>query len=223
MPKPLNLVGKTFGKLTVINKSDNNKFGKTTWLCKCSCGSEKVIIGSALKNGITKSCGCLKREVLTERNFKHGKSYKRIYTTWQNMKSRCGNPNRQDYKNYGGRGISVCEEWLNDFESFFNWSIDNGYKDHLTIDRINNDMGYSPNNCRWTTQKEQMRNFRNNIYIDINGEQLTMTAIAEKYNVSREAVRERYKKGIRGMDLIKGLKKTGVTVKPESISYSVEV
>ncbi|MCA1029268.1 hypothetical protein LCM23_24975 [Cytobacillus kochii] len=223
MPKPKDLTGQKFGRLTAIKSCGSNKLGKRTWLCKCECGSEKIIVSGDLSSGRTRSCGCLVSEFTAKRNYKHGKTNSRLFRIWTNMKNRCHQPNNPDYENYGARGISVCEEWFNDFQSFYDWSINNGYVDTLSIDRIDGNKGYYPDNCRWATAKEQARNIRTNVITSINGKYLTLSEIAEKYKVNYDAVKTRYKKGIRGMNLIKGLKKTGVTIKPESISYSVEV
>lgn len=223
MPVFKDLTGRNFTRLTVIKKYGLNKHNKITWLCRCECGTEKVVLGASLMNGKTKSCGCLQKEKVIEKNYSHGKSYTRLYRIWRNMKSRCTVINNPDYKNYGGRGISICNEWIDDFQSFYNWAISNGYSDVLSIDRINVNKGYSPQNCRWSTDKDQARNKRNNVNTLIDGEYLSIAAIAEKYQVSREAVRERFKNGYRGLDLVKGLIKKVVTVKPESISYSVEI
>ncbi|MGR6911783.1 hypothetical protein RCJ96_22895 [Bacillus sp. BSL6] len=223
MPSFKDLTGKKFNRLTVIKKFGLNKHKKITWLCCCDCGTKKVVLGASLVNGQTKSCGCLQKEKVTNRNYKHGKSCSRLYRIWRNMKDRCTNPNRPDYQNYGARGIRVCNEWFNNFQLFYDWSMNNGYEDNLSIDRIDGNEGYRPNNCRWATSKEQARNIRTNVVTSVNDESLTLSEIAEKYTVNYDAVKTRYKKGLRGMDLISGLKKTGVTVKPEMISYSVEV
>ena len=118
-----------------------------------------IILSNHLKSGKIKSCGCLNKQG----NPKHGLRYTRLYRIWINMKTRCYNKNTNRYKDYGARGITICNEWRNDFMSFYNWSMNNGYDENLTIDRINNDKNYEPSNCRWITVKEQNRNKRNNI------------------------------------------------------------
>lgn len=170
--RALDLAGRKFGRLTAIEKVGKQN-GHITWRCKCDCGNEAVVQGTALKNGYTQSCGCLWKEAVSEyrhgdrrrkavgkAHTTHGMSNKRIYRIWQAMRNRCGNPNKPDYKYYGGRGISVCEEWKNSFEPFYKWAMSNGYNDTLTIDRIDVNGNYEPNNCRWVTMAEQNKNKR---------------------------------------------------------------
>ena len=154
------LTGQKFGRLTAINWAGQNKNGRSMWFCKCDCGGFKTVSVSDLLNGNTQSCGCFKAESARERFTKHGLRYTRLYRIWIGMKKRVLNPNAQYYSCYGGRGIGMCEEWMNDFEAFYEWSLHNGYADHLSIDRINNDGDYEPSNCRWTTAQEQALNRR---------------------------------------------------------------
>lgn len=163
MTKALNLLGQKFGRLTVIKRVTNDKKGDSCWLCKCECGNETIVKGYRLKNGHTRSCGCAKRKFDCSQPL-----YKtRIYQCYRDMLQRCSNPNIAFYRNYGGRGIKVCEEWRNDFMSFYDWALNNGYSDDLTIDRIDVNGNYEPNNCRWITLKEQANNRRKNTYITL--------------------------------------------------------
>lgn len=187
--------GEKFGRLTVIKRVENNKYNQVRWLCKCDCGNEKIVLANNLRNGETKSCGCLKKEqdYINIAHIKHNKSNTRLYNIWKNMKHRCNNPNNNKHKFYYDKGIKVCNEWLNDFMSFYNWAINNGYQDNLTIDRINNDGNYEPNNCRWATVTEQNNNQSTNIKIKYNNNIYTMKQFCKKYNLKRETLDYRLK------------------------------
>lgn len=193
MSEPLDLVGQKIGRLTVIRNAGRTAARKTRYECRCDCGETIVAIGSSLLSGHTKSCGCLKAEMAARINFKHGYRGTRIYKIWANMKSRCSNPNTPAYGRYGGRGISLCEEWES-FEHFYEWAVANGYSDDLTIDRIDNDGNYCPENCRWITQKEQCNNKRNNHLLTHNGETLTISEWAQKLNVNYFSLHDRITK-----------------------------
>lgn len=167
------ITGQKFGKLTAIKIDKVKRNGHTTstyWLCECECGNFTSVEASRLKTGYTKSCGCLRK--------KRGNDSiesKRLYRIWIGMKSRCYNPNANTYEDYGGRGITICDEWKDDFQLFYDWSIKNGYANTLTIDRIDTNLGYSPDNCRWVTMKEQSNNTRKNLEIEYNGETHTFS------------------------------------------------
>ena len=165
MRKVKDLSGLRFGKLTAIAVDGRDKNGNVTWLCNCDCGKSCVVTGVHMSSGHKKSCGCLnssdgrRQRVET----KHGKSNSRLYRVWATMKNRCHNPNTERYRYYGGRGITVCDEWRNDFQKFYEWAISNGYDENApfqqcTIDRIDNDKGYSPDNCRWVDMNAQRHN-----------------------------------------------------------------
>lgn len=149
------LTGQIFGEWTVMYRAENTKRGSTMWHCKCSCGKEKDVYGGSLRCGRSRSCGHFR----IKGNPKHGKRYTKLYMVWDSMRSRCNTPTNKSYHYYGGRGISVCKEW-DDFKNFETWALKNGYKEGLSIDRINNDGNYEPPNCRWTTAHEQRINQR---------------------------------------------------------------
>lgn len=158
--KRIDISGQVFGRLRVIRYYGTNKNGKALWECLCDCGKTTICIGENLKNGVTRSCGCLRKEIETTVNVTHGMSRIRPYKIWVDMKKRCNNPKNKEYPNYGGRGIKVCVEWENDFPTFYKWAISNGYDDSLTIDRKDVNGNYCPENCRWSTLIEQGRNKR---------------------------------------------------------------
>jgi hypothetical protein len=154
-----NLSEQRFGRLVARERvKHNGSFGY--WRCLCDCGNEVVVRTERLTHGITKSCGCLNRKLVTQRNTIHGLRYTRLYRIWNGMKQRCFNQNHPRYDDWGGRGISVCDEWKNDFRLFYDWAMNNGYQENLSIDRVDNDGDYEPHNCRWSTTKEQNQNKR---------------------------------------------------------------
>ena len=178
MSKLIDLTGKKFGKLTVIKRVENNRHRQPQWLCKCDCGKETIITGQKLRTGHTKSCGCIIYEQKTR--LTHGMTGTTLHNRWLNMKSRCYNPKNKRYARYGGRGITVCQEWM-DFTNFYNWSINNGFNESLTLDRIENDKGYCPQNCRWATQKLQANNRSSNDIFCIDGVSKTLSEWCDIY------------------------------------------
>lgn len=145
-----NLIGSKYGKLKVVKFNGKNKHNKNTWVCLCDCGKQIVCIGGDLTRGHTTSCGCSRR--------KHNLRDTRLYSIWGSMKNRCSSKNNSHYNYYGGAGITVCEEWSNDFIKFYNWAVNNGYSDELTLDRINPNGNYEPSNCRWANKTIQALN-----------------------------------------------------------------
>lgn len=191
--KAKDLTGQKFGHLTAIKRVEDKIFpsGKhyVMWLCKCDCGNDKVVARSALVKGETRSCGCLKGE-------SHGMSNTRLNEIWAGMKRRCNDPQRDDYKNYGARGISVCDEWQNSFVAFSNWALANGYNDTLTIERMDVNGDYEPENCIWATKEEQANNKRNNHFLTFNGETKTISQWSKELNISDNTIRNRINRGL---------------------------
>lgn len=197
MPARIDISGKRYGKLIAIERipPKTNKKNRSLWKCICDCGKETVVRLDMLKNGNTKSCGCgmHQRGPISHGETACGKKSK-IYSVWRAMKARCSNPNDKYFKNYGGRGIYVCDEWKHDFAKFKEWALNSGYKEGLSIDRIDNSFGYSPENCRWATRREQQQNTRNNVFLTLNGKKLCIAEAARQLNVHYETMRHWIKK-----------------------------
>lgn len=167
----MDLSNKRFGRQVAIKPCGVNKFGNVLWECRCDCGNFHLVSQHDLVQGRSKSCGCLARDLHIKQLEKHGITTggkPRIFNIWSGMKSRCLKKNSIQYKDYGGRGITICKEWL-EFEAFHKWAMENGYTDKLSIDRIDNDGNYCPENCRFATVAEQARNKRNNHFLIVNG------------------------------------------------------
>ena len=198
------MFGKKFGRLQVVAIAEKDKYGHKKWLCKCDCGTEKIILQGSLTIGRTKSCGCLFKEQASQRAFKHGYGTKRgsTYWIWPAMKSRCLNKNNKDYANYGGRGIKVCDEWMD----FVNFLFDMGEKPKdLSIDRINNNGNYSKENCKWATNLEQANNHSNNKRFIFNSRNLTIAEWCREFNLKYQIVNQRI---FRGWDIKRALNLT---------------
>lgn len=202
MPKKLeNLIGQTFNRLTVIEMYGYTKERRRIWKCICVCKNEKLVCTKHLKNGSVASCGCLQKET-TRKNIEKSEWFKKhatngyvghpLYSCYQAMKNRCYNNRHEAYMNYGGRGIKVCERWL---ESFSNFKIDmeTTWKQGLTLDRIDNNGNYSPENCRWATYREQANNTRRSKNYEYNGQNKTLTSWAREYGINPTTLHSRVK------------------------------
>lgn len=189
MGKFKDLTGQKFGRLTALYAFKDKTGRRYNWVCKCDCGNYCEATSVSLSTGKKQSCGCISREILIKRNETHGKSGDRLYKIWKGMKSRCYNPNHKSYKNYGMRGIFVCQEWKDDYLCFRNWAINNGYDEfsehgECTLDRIDVNKGYSPENCRWVNAKTQANNTMSNHVIRYNGEEKTLSEWSECLKIS---------------------------------------
>lgn len=190
------LTGKTFFRLTVVKPVTVNR--RTKWECKCSCGETKIVDGLELINGHVKSCGCLHKDAMAERAKKsktYGYTHHRLYACYYRMRHRCENAADGSYKRYGGRGIKVCDEWKNDIMAFINWGLENGYKEGLSIDRIDNDGDYSPENCRWADARQQSNNRHTNKYVSYNGETHTVSEWSRIIGISPLTLNARLSSG----------------------------
>lgn len=186
MGRFIDLAGQTFGRLTVLHRIPNKKRGETLWLCKCSCGNITETSTNRLRSGLCRSCGCLHRESARQQGLKgvkHGKTGDRLYRVWTNMKTRCYNKNNKNYERWGARGIYVCDEWRINFQAFYDWAMSSGYNSALTLDRIDNDGPYSPDNCRWTTCRAQAQNTRNTKMITFNGKTMCQAEWARELRI----------------------------------------
>jgi hypothetical protein len=188
------LAGQRFGRLLVLGFIGRNKHGQAMWLCKCDCGEHFATLGASLLRGRTQSCSCLSRDIIIQRNFRHGLSHTPEHIAWTHIIARCENPNEIGYKDYGGRGIAMCERWRQSFKNFLE---DMGPKPgpEYSVERIDNEKGYSPKNCKWATPTEQSNNKRNNNFLEYNGERLTMAEWARKIGMAYGTFQMRVKLG----------------------------
>ena len=162
-----------------MKEAGRDNQGKVLWLCRCDCGNSCISRGELLRRGETKSCGCYRRESTGNQFRKYSRVNKRIYRIWKLMHKRCYSPNDPKYKNYGARGITICQEWIHNFLAFQTWALENGYADYLTIDRIDVSGPYSPSNCRWATCKVQSNNKTDNVVLSYHGETHTLAEWAQ--------------------------------------------
>lgn len=188
MGKFIDLTGQKFGRLEVMARAENSKLGQARWSCRCKCGSITVADSRNLRSGGTTSCGCYRQEkIKTGLNTTHGDcrggKVSRLHRIWHGMKQRCYDKNYHAYNRYGGRGIGICCEWKDNFEAFRDWAMLHGYADNLSIDRKDVNGSYSPDNCRWATEKQQNNNQRSNVFYVLNGESKTLSEWADIYGI----------------------------------------
>ena len=195
----IDLTGKRFGRLTVICRDEDivrkNRKTRPTWRCKCDCGNVVTILGESLRRGLSSSCGCFRRDELSNRKT-HGETDSRMYRVWCAIKARCLNKNTVAYKDYGARDITICDDWKSSYESFRDWALCNGYQEKLSIDRIDNNQGYSPENCRWVDAKAQANNRRSNRIYEIDGETHNLTEWANLRGVNPKTLYSRMYSGM---------------------------
>lgn len=196
MGKLIDLTGQKFGRLTVV-KHAYNRNKKTYWVCLCDCGNYVTVRADCLKDGNTKSCGCMNNELRAQfgkSHLKHGDAqrgdHKRLHQIWASMKDRCKNQKSSAYKYYGAKGVKVCADW-HEYENFKKWALENGYKKDLSIDRIDVNGDYCPENCRWVTHKEQMNNTTRNRIICFNGKEQTISQWSEETGINRDTLNNR--------------------------------
>ena len=189
------LTGMKFGEWNVISRGHTDKSKKIHWLCECSCGNRSEVSANSLLSGNSTKCIECSAKEKAKKCIKHGKSKDRIYNIYRGMKSRCLNKNNYSYSHYGERGIKVCDEWLGEtgFKNFYDWAMNHGYSDELSIDRINVDGNYDPNNCRWATKDEQQCNKTNSILIEYKGEKKTVAEWAKIYGINYYTLLSRIK------------------------------
>lgn len=202
MGKLIDLSGQRFGRLVVVKEAGRSSNGKALWLCECDCGNRRIFYGEKLRCGETRSCGCYRREITGKQFRKYNQVNKRIYRIWKLMHKRCYNPNDPKYNNYGGRGIIICPEWVNDFLSFQAWALGNGYTEHLTIDRIDVNGPYSPDNCRWTTNKVQCNNKTDNVVLEYQGESHTLSEWAHITGIKYSTLAYRASRGWTAQEIL---------------------
>lgn len=177
------LIGKKFGRLNVKCLSGTNKHGTKVWLCECDCGNMTTATCSSLTSNKVQSCGCLRNEKISKVTYSHGGTHTRLYSILNGMKGRCKDMKNPAYKYYGGKGVSICDEWL-DFTNFREWALSNGYSDNLTIDRIDLNGNYEPSNCRWITMTEQLDNKTNSTKFELDGKLYTLRQLSNMFGIS---------------------------------------
>lgn len=194
------LTGKRFGRLVAVSCVGRTTNGNAKWLCRCDCGGTKIVASWGLVSGNTQSCGCIKAEQNKEMFTKHGDAAhgkrNRLYRIWAGAKTRCYNQRQQNaFRKYGAKGVQMCDEWRNSYESFKLWALENGYDDSLTLDRVDPAGPYSPENCRWATQKQQQNNRTNNRRIEFNGHTKTLAEWADATGFTKSTIEHRLSRG----------------------------
>ena len=198
MVKARDITGLKFGRLTAIalhHIKEDTTCKRHFWAFKCDCGKECIIAKHAVTSSHTQSCGCLHKEITSQKNGTHHLANTSIYNVYLTIKARCFNSSNKSFKDYGGRGITVCDEWKNDFKAFYDWAMANGYKEGLSIDRIDVNGNYEPDNCRWSNRKVQARNKRNNHLIEFHNEIKCLMEWCEIYKINRKTVKNRLERG----------------------------
>ena len=185
---------KQFGRLLVLEKAESGDGNHVYWVCRCDCGNVKTIRGNHLRQGSINSCGCLREETTRDNMTTHGLKNDRLYSIWTGMKTRCGNPKSNRYQYYGGKGIRVCKEW-HSFKPFYDWAVENGYEEELTLERIKLEKDYEPSNCSWVTLTGQANNKSNNVCITHNGVTKTLSQWVRHLQINYNTVQSRRHKG----------------------------
>lgn len=208
-----NIIGNRYGKLIVIEKTEERKNNKVVWKCRCDCGNITYSVKSQLDSGYKKSCGCLREDnkfkvfnvpvnkkpiLINNINIYNT----RLYKIYRGIKDRCYNSNNKSYKYYGSKGIKLCDNWKDYFEEFYKWSLNNGYSDELTIDRIDNNGSYEPNNCRWVSQKVQCNNKSNNAYVKYKGQKYTYSEFEYKFKIPQKNISKLIKRGYKIEEIV---------------------
>lgn len=217
----VDLTGQRFARL-LVQGVDNRDNGKVFYRCLCDCGKTTTVSASALKRGNTRSCGCARNQMISEKARTHGESSTRLFGIWSGMKNRCYNENEPSYKNYGARGIQVYEDWRSSYESFRDWALANGYRDDLTIDRIDVNGNYCPENCRWINWKAQANNKRTNHVIEYCGEKHTIAEWCERLNIPKYIIYDGLRVGKSFSEIVEAphTKRRLITFRGESLPVS---
>jgi len=201
----IDLTGQRFGRLVVIGMASYDERTRVRkWNCRCDCGKTIEVRGGNLRNGHSRSCGCLNRDVAIKKATTHGKSHTRLFVIWCAMRQRCRDKNCNRYQSYGGRGITVCKEWEKDFTVFETWALSHGYADNLSIDRIDKNGNYEPSNCRWADIFTQQNNTRTNSFITLNGETHTYSEWERIKGLKANTIHVRIRRGWKPEEAING-------------------